>query len=164
MNTNQGSILDKKPLIYVWAPFYRFLLRIRTFFIAELHGQLEQISGQLSALDRQLATLESHQRAEWGAFQQWYLCFLSDPDRNTRSQLQQFLEAERAHQVHVPAIDERNGTGQDPVTALNQACQDLTSRFAEIEAENRLRWESIEELLSTMRSASDETPRRVPHS
>jgi hypothetical protein len=164
VNRNQGSILDKKPLIYAWAPFYRFLLRIRTFFIAESQAHLEKISGQLAALEKQLAELESHQRAQWVAFEQLYLCFLSDPDRNTRSQLQQFLEAERAHQVHVPPIDERNGTRQDPVTALNQACRDLTSRFAEIEAENRRRWESIEELLSTLRSASDETPRGAPHS
>ena len=108
MNKNQGSILDRKPLIYVWAPFYRFLLRIRAFFIAESQSHLEQISGQLTALERQLTALESHQRAQWVAFEQLYLCFLSDPDRNTRAQLQQFLEAERAQRVHSPA-DDRNG-------------------------------------------------------
>ncbi len=164
VNTNQGSILDKKPLIYVWAPFYRFLVRIRSFFTAELHARLEQISGQLSTLEKQLTALESHQRDEWRAFEQWYLCFLSDPDRNTRSQLQTFLEAEGANQVHAPATDERNGGGQDAVGALSQACRDLTSRFAEIEAENRRRWEAVEELLSRLRSASDETSRRAQHS
>jgi hypothetical protein len=81
------------------APFYRFLLRIRLFFIAESQAHLAQITGQLTALERQLAALESHQRAQWIAFEQLYLCFLNDPDRNTRSQLQQFLEAERAKQM-----------------------------------------------------------------
>ena len=113
MNTNQGSILDRKPLIYVWAPFYRFLLRIRAFFIAESEAHLEQITGQLSALERQLTALESHQRAQWIAFEQLYLCFLSDPDRNTRAQLQQFLESERAQQMHVPT-DDRNGPDEPP--------------------------------------------------
>jgi hypothetical protein len=113
VNTNQGSILDRKPLIYVWAPFYRFLLRIRAFFIAESEAHLEQISGQLSALERQLTALESHQRAQWIAFEQLYLCFLSDPDRNTRAQLQQFLESERAQQMHVPT-DDRNGPDEPP--------------------------------------------------
>jgi hypothetical protein len=113
VNTNQGSILDRKPLIYVWAPFYRFLLRIRAFFIAESEAHLEQITGQLSALERQLTALESHQRAQWIAFEQLYLCFLSDPDRNTRAQLQQFLEAERAQQMHLPT-DDRNGPDEPP--------------------------------------------------
>ena len=114
MNRNQGSILDQKPLIYVWAPFYRFLLRIRAFFIAESQAHLAQITGQLTALERQLAALESHQRAQWIAFEQLYLCFLSDPDRNTRSQLQRFLEAERAKQMHLPATDDRNGPNETP--------------------------------------------------
>jgi len=113
VNTNQGSILDRKPLIYVWAPFYRFLLRIRAFFIAESEAHLEQITGQLSALERQLTALESHQRAQWIAFEQLYLCFLSDPDRNTRAQLQQFLEAERAQQMHLPT-DDRTGPHEPP--------------------------------------------------
>jgi hypothetical protein len=111
VNRNQGSILDTKPLIYVWAPFYRFLLRIRAFFIAESQAHLEQITGQLGALEKQLTALESHQRAQWIAFEQLYLCFLSDPDRNTRSQLQQFLEAERAQ--HLPT-DDRNGPDETP--------------------------------------------------
>ena len=114
MNRNQGSILDRKPLIYVWAPFYRFLLRIRAFFIAESEAHLEQITGQLCALERQLTALESHQRAQWIAFEQLYLCFLSDPDRNTRSQLQRFLEAERARHMQLPLTDDRNGPDERP--------------------------------------------------
>lgn len=93
-------LVDKKPLIYIWRPVYRYLRAIRAFFVADPERQLQQITGQLSELEKHLTAIESHQRAQWAAFEQLYLCFLSDPDRNTRSQLEQFLELERSNPAH----------------------------------------------------------------
>jgi hypothetical protein len=87
-------------LIYIWRPAYGFLRKIRAFFVAETEGQLQRITSQLSELETHLTAIESDQRAQWAAFEQLYLCFLSDPDRNTRSQLEQFLELERRNPAH----------------------------------------------------------------
>jgi chromosome segregation ATPase len=186
-------IVDKKPLVYIWQPFYRltfggivwpFLARVKAFFFAESQVQLQEIIAQLSAVKSQLRTFESNQRAQWTAFERLYLCFLSDPDRNARSQAEQLLEAGRHNQSlqadlanrliafdqrtqllleQLPATEDRNRTLQDHVTALNQACRMLTSRFADLETENRRRWDSLEQFLSTFLSAPDERPGGAPH-
>lgn len=185
-------IVDKKPLVYIWQPFYRltfggivwpFLARVKAFFFAESQVQLQEIIAQLSSVKSQLRTFESNQRAQWTAFEQLYLCFLSDPDRNARSQAEQLLAAERSSQSvqsdlanrliafdqrtqllleQLSATEDRNVTLQDHVTAMNQACRMLTSRFADLEAENRLRWEALERLVLTFLSAPDERPGGAP--
>ena len=101
-------LVDQKPLIYIWRPVYRYLRTIRAFFVAEPERQLQQITGQLAELEKHLTTIESHQRAQWAAFEQLYLCFLSDPDRNTRSQLEHFIELERRNQAHHPDLPNRS--------------------------------------------------------
>jgi hypothetical protein len=188
-----GVVVDKKPLVYIWRPFYRltfggivwpFLARVKAYFFTESQVQLQEVIAELSAVRTQLMTFESNQRAQWTAFEQLYLCFLSDPDRNARSQAEQLLAAGRHDQSlqadlanrlvafdqrtqllleRLSAMEDRNRTLQDQVTALNQTYRMLTSRFADLETENRRRWDSLEQFLSTFLSAPDERPGGAPH-
>lgn len=181
-------LVDKKPLVYIWRPFYRFtfdgivwpfLERVKTLFFAESHMHLQQIATQLSALERQLSVFESHQRAHWAAFEQLYLCFLSDPDRNARLQLEQLFETERSLKSldadlaeQATASDDRNQsvlnlsvsadvqkeTLLGALAALDRSHRIIARRLEDLDAENRRRWESLERLLAANLNVADQRP------
>ena len=178
-------LVDKKPLVYIWRPFYHFtfdgivwpfLGRVKTLFFAESHTKLQEIATQLSALERQLSLFESHQRAQWAAFEQLYLCFLSDPDRHARSQLELLFETERSLNSSGAELDQRfddrnqsvldrsvsasvqKETLLSALAALDRSHRILAQRLEDLEAENRRRWESLERSLPANLNAGDQRP------
>lgn len=65
-------ILDEKPLIYVWRPFYRlifapvilpFLAAMRSFFLADTRKTLSELTAGIFALQRQIE-IQQHAVAE----------------------------------------------------------------------------------------------------
>ena len=133
-------ILDRKPLVYVWRPFYRvvfdcmvwpFLGRVKTFFFAESHSQLQQIANQISSMQQQLSAFEARQRSESTAFEQLYLCLISDPDRHSGS--------------------------------IAEALREIVRRDAHLIAESRRSLSSIEQLLADLLNAQDERSQNFRH-
>lgn len=150
-------LLDKKPFIWIWRPFYRlvfggilwpFLGRMKIFFLAESEAQFQRLTAQFLSLEQ---TLESRQRSQWAAFEQLYLCLLSDPDRIARSQVEQLLEAQRRNQAIVERLMSTEIQGRallDTVMGLDRNSRALTIRLQALEAETYRRWECLEQLLT----------------
>jgi hypothetical protein len=178
-------LVDRKPFVYVWKPFYRFvhdrvvvhyLERLKAFFWAESHAQLSYLTATASQIDRQVSTFESNERMRWTAFEQLYLCWLSDPDRATGSETEQSFHAERGNDAlrahlagHLAAFDQRNQAMLDrltsmdvqnrslldTLTALDRNHRTLSTRLESLEAETRFRWQAMEELLTAFLSDRD---------
>jgi len=69
------TILDRKPLVYVWRPAYRvvfgsliwpFLERVKAFFFRETAADLRELSIQLANLNRRLEGMEREHRGWQG--------------------------------------------------------------------------------------------------
>ena len=178
-------LVDKKPLVYLWRPFYRFtfdgivwpfLGRVKALFLAESQAQLQQIASRLSALERQLSLFESNQRAQWSAFEQLYLCFLSDPDRNARLNAEQLLESEwrlrssgagpsepggASASLSESRLDHSVSSGVPDDTllgalaTLDRSHRLLSRRLEDLEAENRRRWDSLQRLIDANLSSGE---------
>ena len=88
------TILDRKPLIYLWRPFYLLVFNgilwpvvrkigtiSNTAIVSEL-GHLRQtnnrLSGIVTALDDRLAVLERHNAQQLAAIEQLLLCAFAD--------------------------------------------------------------------------------------
>lgn len=170
-------LVDQKPLVYLWRPFYRFtfdgivwpfLGRVKALFLAESQAQLQQIASQLSALERQLSLFESNQRAQWSVFEQLYLCVLSDPDRNARLNAEQLLENEwrpsapeadrtepgsASPNLRGSRLDHSLSTGVPDETllsvlaTLDRSGRLLSRRLEDLEAENRRRCDALQRLI-----------------
>ena len=185
-------LVDRKPFIYVWGPFYRFvhdrlvvhyLERLKAFFFAESNAHLQQISVQLShvsaltsQIERQVAAFESNERARWASFEQLYLCWLRDPDRTNRYQMEQLLYAEKRNGAlraelsgRLAAFEERNQCLLDrldsmniqnlslleTLTALDRNHRTLITGLDALEAETRFRWQAMEHLITAFLSDPD---------
>lgn len=101
-------ILDQKPLIYFWRPFYRFffvplvrpfLAALRNFFTAPLTQQVSEVAAAVKAVQQQkeqltelsnlsrtlqarIDSLETETARQWRAIEQLLLAVLSEKDRN----------------------------------------------------------------------------------
>jgi hypothetical protein len=183
-------LVDKKPFIYVWRPFYRFfhdrvivhyLERLKAFFLSESRAHLQALTSQLSHIDavanqieQQVLNFESNERNRWAAFEQLYLCWLSDPDRTT--QMGQLVQAERRNEVlradlagRLAAFDARNQAVLDrlgsmdiqnrnlleTLIALDRNHTALSTRIERLEVETRSRWRAMEQLLTAVLSDPD---------
>ena len=146
-------LLDRKPFVYLWGPFYRFWFdgivwpfigRVKAFYFAESHAQLQSIQSQLTcleninqrlgavenrveglmqqaskefiALQNRATAFEGEQRQQWNAFEQLYLCQMSDRETPLRVKVDQLLAA---------------------MAQLEQLHDSLASRLEELQAEYR---------------------------
>ena len=145
-------LVDRKPFLYVWRPFYRFfhdrvvvhyLERLRLFFFAESYAHWQALTVQSShmaavvnQIERQVSTFESNERARWAAFEQLYLYWLSDPDRNARFQMEQLVQAEKSNEAFRADLLGRLA-GFEQAEKGNEALRaDLRGRLAAFEERN----------------------------
>jgi len=157
-----------------------YLERLKAFFFAESYAHLQALTTQsshiaavASQIDRQVSAFESNERARWAAFEQLYLCWLSDPDRNARPQMERLVQAEKNNEAfradlrgRLAAFEERNQAVLDrlgsmdvqnrnlleTLIALDRNHRALSTRLDQLEAETRHRWDGLDQLLTTFLS------------
>jgi hypothetical protein len=185
-------LVDRKPLVYIWRPFYRFvhdqvvvhyLERLKAYFFTESYTHLQALTAQSShiaavanQIERQVSTFESNERTRWAAFEQLYLAWLSDPDRTTRSQMEQLVQAEQGNEAlradlsgRLAAFEERNRALLDRLDSMNVQSRNLletlialdrnhralSTRLDQLEVETRFRWQAMEQLFTAFLSDPD---------
>jgi hypothetical protein len=145
-----------------------YLERLKAFFFAESHAQLSYIAAVANQIERQVSTFESNERTRWTAFEQLYLCWLSDPDRTARLQAEiealhgdlggrvaAFDERNRAVLDRLASMDVQNRNLLETLIALDRNHRALSTRLDQLETETRRRWEALDQLLTAFLSDPD---------
>lgn len=87
-------ILDEKPLIYIWRPFYRVVYAplIRPFFVAGgpslgrgTQKELAEVSEKLTELLKRMDQSDAETARRWAAMEGLLLAMLSEADRRSGS-------------------------------------------------------------------------------
>jgi len=82
--------------LLVERPLWWFLSRVKTYFLTEVEGQLQQTGQRLTAIEERLRAMEANNAAQWDGLEQLLLAMFRQPEaRVDNGACRYYVESEK---------------------------------------------------------------------